>query len=228
MQTKPVMEAVKDPQAYTNKDFLDIFPEQPNPVYFKHEDGREYSALSGGFVWPHIGNTEGVVIVVGIERSSTLDGGKPVFEVLDHMFCASPRQIISACLKLREKYGHRYYSRVFPYFIGEDKFANLLSEYNADSDRPVFVMEPHDFSQATFGEILLNEIREIAGDGRLKIADQTVLNSLKSMSLVDADRPLNEFPVVFAIGCCIHEMLVLKDWVYTEMRSFNLDGDLDG
>ncbi len=222
---KPVLKAMKDPQAYINKDFLDIFPVQPNPVYFKHLDGREYSALCPGLIWPTLGGKEGIVILIGVVRDSTLDGGKPVFELLDHTFSASPRGIINACLTLREKYGHKDYSGIFSYFTGEDRFPNLLLECNASLDRPVYIMEPPDFSQATFSEILLNEIREITGDGRLKITDQTVLDSLKSMSLVDADRPLSEFPVAFAIGCCLHEMLVLKGWVYVENRVFNIDED---
>ncbi len=53
--------------------------------------------------------------------------------------------------------------------------------------------------------------------------DQGMRDSLKAMSLSDAEKPLDQFPVVFAVGMLLHDMQVDRPWLaHDDDRAFNL------
>jgi len=219
---KSVITVLRDPRQEVNEDFARIYGQPPpNPIYFRHENGKEYSSLVGGIGWPVLGKQPGCVLIIGATRDEP-----PSFEVLDESFSENPRDLLKACIELRDKYGFREYSKVFNNWIGEDLFESLLLDINKKEERGVYITPPPDFSLRNHDEIYIDQIRTITAEGRLVIHCPAVLDNMKAMTILDAKKPLGDTPVVAVICYILHEMLTGKPWV-TEERVVNMD-DYDG
>jgi hypothetical protein len=212
----------KDPQAEIKADFADMFGDMiPNPIYYQHiETKKEYSHLIGGIAWPVMGSQKGCVLIVAATREDT-----PIFVVIDEILSDTPRELLRACVQLREKYGFKNCRKLFNLWIGEDRFQAQRNDVNREleSQKHIHLTPPPDFDKQNSDEIYIEQIRSVTADGRLIIPSGMVLDSMKAMTLLDASIPLANTPVAACIGYILHEMLTRKPWHVNTEPAFNLD-----
>ncbi len=217
---KSIITAHKDPQAYVNQDFRDMIKEVPNPVYYRHrETGKDYSAISGAIAWPVLNGEDGCTLIVATSR-----GAEPVFTMLDYSRSGSPTQLIDSCFRLRIRYGHDEYSDGFDDFIGPPKYDHNVWRANEGIDRPMSIIKPCGFDQTDRDDLYIDAIRGLSGDGKLIVNNQSLLDSLKAMSLSDSEKRLEQFPATVALGMVLHDMQVYRPWLdHDDNRAFNMD-----
>jgi hypothetical protein len=195
----------------------------PNPIYYQHtETGKEYSHLTGGITWPVLGAQKGCVLIVGATREDT-----PRFEVMDTFFSDTPRELLRACVQLREKYGFKNCRKLFNLWIGEDRFQTQRYDVNREleSQKHIHLTPPPDFDKQNSDVIYIEQIRSANADGRLIIPSGRVLDSMKAMTLQDASTPLPNTPVAACFGYILHDMLRHKPWHVNTEPAFNLEED---
>jgi hypothetical protein len=224
---EPLIVSKKDPQAEIKADFADMFGDMtPNPIYYQHvETEQEYWHLLGGIAWPVVGSQKGCVLIIGATREDV-----PTFEVIDEFFSDTPRELLRACFKLRDKYGFENCRKLFRLWIGEDRFQGTLRDVNMEikDQKHVHLTPPPDFDKPNSDEIYIEQIRSVSADSRLIIPSVTVLDSMKAMTLMDAGTLLVNTPVAACIGYLLHEMLAYKPWQLSTDTSFNMDDEFVG
>jgi hypothetical protein len=216
---KSIITAHKDPQAYVNRDFRDLVKDVPNPVYFRHrKTGAEYSAIVGGIAWPVWNGEDGCTLIVATSRET-----EPTFSVLDHFRSSTPRKLIESCFRLRTKYGHAECSEAIDDFIGPPRYEDTVWRANEGIERSMTIIKPSGFDESDSDDLYIDAIKSLSEDKKLIINDQGLLDSLKAMSLSDAEKRLEQFPVAYALGMVLHDMQVDRPWLDHGDSAFNVD-----
>jgi len=85
------------------------------------------------------------------------------------------------------------------------------------------IIKPCDFDESDSDDLYIDAIRGLSADDKLTVNDQGLLDSLKAMSLTDAEKRLDQFPTAYALGMVLYDMQVYEPWLDHGDRAFNMD-----
>jgi len=226
MTIKSLVKIKQEKGPYCNPDFYDLHgAPAPDRIYFGYGE-MDFFHICGAIGWPSgFGSKPGCALVIGVTREDV-----PRFEVLDAVFCSSPREILRNCLLLRDKFGFRECSKLFNYWIADSsRFGSIENEFNNELDNQivhhgVFTNDPVDFDKPNADEIYVDQLRNISSERRLILSNQfhDIREALQSMS--PSDMKLNDFPAAAALGYAAHELETVKPWIHN-IRSFTIEDD---
>ena len=204
---KTIIEVVRDTATASNADFAKIYGAPvKKPMYYRHEDGSEYSYIQGAIAWPVSG--PGCALIIGVTRED-----RPSYKILEASFNNYPRDLLQDCIDLKSKYTPVGNLKLLQPWVGEDLFSSFLAEVNVDQKFKLFFTPPPDIEEQNSGQIYIGKIRAITEDGRLAIVPQRVSDELKSMTSADAGMSLTSFPAVAATGYALHYLTVRRPWL---------------
>ncbi len=215
-EMKRLIEEIKDTQSKVNDYFARVYGKpSKKPVYYRHQDGREYSCIIGGIAWPVLGGQPGKAILVGATRDDD-----SIFEVLEAVSSDSPQSLLQSCADLRE----RYEPTLLRQWIGENLFSASLVEVNRGKRHGLYLNPPPDINKPNFFEILIERILSISNACRLKINPADLIDDLKTIALSDAEHSLADHPSVKVIGYTLHYLATYRPW-YVKGTTINTAED---
>jgi hypothetical protein len=222
--TETIIEVIKDKSIITGADhhICQITGERytRKPTYYRNtETGTEYYHISGSICWP--GQNPGFIVIIAVLKTTE---NSPVFQVIEEVEIDNINGLLSACLQLREKYGHGQGSDLFNFWYGEnDRFDAIVNDFNHyltardDKTQGIYLVPPYDHQKPNAFEIWVNSIRgclkrDASNKPTLYMGNCTRLRSYIQTSPFDVavKGSIEDYPALAALGGVVHSLMMLR------------------
>ncbi|BDD88013.1 hypothetical protein [Desulfofustis limnaeus] len=217
----------EDRRAFVNGDFVDVEGEPPPRKFYFAWKEKKYYHFCGAIGWPILSSDqEGCALVIGVTREDT-----PRYEIVDSKSSDSVTDLLLGCLELRDRFGFRECSQLFPHWIADDQHPEKITEMvtsfsrkmrdECDLYKGLYINSPADFKTGA-DELYIRTLREVGFSKRLVFTTDSEWIKQRIQTMTRDAISLKENPPAAALAYAIYDMELARPWLQWD-RSFSLD-----
>ncbi len=173
---------------------------------YLHDNGIEYTHITGGVVWPMFGE-DGYAIVVGV-----VGDGKEI-HCIEEFKTEDVSELYQYCLETQINYGRDIYNDVFRTWYGDPtRMLTLITERGLNKN--LIVSQPPDFDREDHFQLYIQRIKDLASKKNkvLVLNDCNMLRGSIMAASKNKRLKAKDNPVLVTAGWTLHAIIAYKPW----------------